>query len=305
MRINNKYQLFYTEAIMPASVIPSISRIKSIFENLSLDDFIDLINTIMSSNDHETFNIFLYYVILFRKMKHMQSFINSEKFDTGMLEKLILFTHGYCTIYGYTLERILDEILYFIDNRRLLELTINSRYISRDKLFLFYILSKFDTEMLNQYFQKVRNTSDFIDYFLKLPEDIMRSIISRNYKLFQYIMILMAEHEYDKKYTQSFFEKYKEDIDQFSKLNDVIRRYKKTVNIEEEKKLPFSKRDMSRISFIVNKIREMPNPKKAIEYFNSEKIFADTQEKQIITSIIFDPIFRNVFKFYDKLFKIQ
>jgi hypothetical protein len=304
MKINNKYQLFYTEAIMPASIIPSMNRIKKIFENMSLDEFIDLINTIMTNNDHETFNTFLYYVILFRKMKHMQLFINSDKFDIGMMEKLILFTHGYCTIHGYTLERVLDEILYFIDSKRLLEITLHSKYITRDKLFLFYILSKFDTEMLNQYFKKLRNTSEFIDYFLKLPEEIMRSIIARNYKLFQYIMLLMAENEYDKNYTQTFFEKYKEDIEQFSKLSDIIRKYKKRIDIEEEKKLPFNKRDMARISFIVNKIREMPNPKKAIEYFDSEKVFADVEEKQIISTIIFDPLFRNVFKYYDKLFEI-
>ncbi|MBN2401371.1 MAG: hypothetical protein JXN64_03135, partial [Spirochaetes bacterium] len=259
MQIKDKYQLFYTEAIMPSSVIPSINRIKSIFENMSLDEFIELINKIMANNDHETFNIFLYYVMLFRKMKHMQSFINSDKFDIGMLEKLILFTHGYCTIHGYTLERVLDEILYFIDNKRLLELILYSRHISRDKLFLFYILSKFDSEMLDQYFKKLRDTSEFIDYFLKLPEEIMRSIIARNYKIFQYIMLLMAENEYGKIYTQTFFEKYKEDIEQFSKLSDIIRKYKKSINIEEEKKLPFNKRDMARISFIVNKIREMPN----------------------------------------------
>lgn len=303
MQIVDKYQLFYTEAIMPASVIPCINRIKTIFENMSLDEFIDLINTIMAKNDHETFNVFLYYVILFRKMKNMQSFINSDKFDTGMLEKLILFTHGYCTIHGYTLERVLDEILYFIDSKRLLELILYSKHISRDKLFLFYILSKFDTEMLNQYFKKIRDTSEFIDYFLKLPEEIMRSIIARNYKIFQYIMLLMADNEYGKTYTQTFFEKYKEDIEQFSKLSDIIRKYKKNIDIEEEKKLPFNKRDMARISFIVNKIREMPNAKKAIEYFDSEKIFADDQEKQIISSIIFDPLFRNVFTYYDKLFE--
>ena len=304
MQINDKYQLFYTEAIMPASVIPSINRIKTIFENMSLDEFIDLINTIMANNDHETFNVFLYYVILFRKMKNMQSFINSDKFDTVMLEKLMLFTHGYCTIHGYTLERVLDEILYFIDSKRLLELILYSKHISRDKLFLFYILSKFDTEMLNQYFKKIRDTSEFIDYFLKLPEEIMRSIIARNYKIFQYIMLLMADNEYGKTYTQTFFEKYKEDIEQFSKLSDIIRKYKNNINIEEEKKLPFNKRDMARISFIVNKIREMPNAKKAIEYFDSEKIFADDEEKQIISSIIFDPLFRNVFTYYDKLFEI-
>jgi hypothetical protein len=49
--------------------------------------------------------------------------------------------------------------------------------------------------MLNRYFLKIKNTNDFIESFVKLPDDVMKSIISRNYHLFQYIMIMMAEVE--------------------------------------------------------------------------------------------------------------
>lgn len=303
MTINDidKFQIFYTEAIMQDSSFPQITRIKPIFENITLDEFIELVEKIFNEHDYELTQQFLYFLILFRDMKHIQDYINSERFTLEMLERFIIFTFGYCTIHEHSTERVLDEILFFLNDERLLDLAINSSFINHDKLILFLILSKFDINMLNRYFLKIKNTTDFIENFVKLPDEVMKSIISRNYHLFQYIMIMMAEVETTQKISAVFMNRYHEDIKQFSRLSDILRKYRENNVLEKEKELPFNKRDMSRLSFLVNMVRELPDPVRAVDYFNGERVFIDEMEKNIVLAVVTDPLLKNIFRNYNVL----
>ena len=297
----SKFQLFYLEAIMHDSSLPHINKIRPLFENMTLDEFIEMVKTVFSKNDYELTQQFLYFLILFRNMQHIQNYINSDKFTIEMLEKFIMFTFGYCAIHDHSAERVLDEILFFLTNEKLLELAINSKFVQQDKLILFLILSKFDLNMLNKFFLKNKNTDDFIKHFVKLPEEILKSIISRNYHLFQYIMIMMAEIESTQTISADFMNKYSDDIKQFSRLSDIIKKYRENNNLEKEKDLPFNKRDMSRLSFLVNMVRELPDPVRAVDYFSGEKIFIDDMEKSVVLAIVTDPMLKNIFKNYNMI----
>ncbi|HOP30871.1 MAG TPA: hypothetical protein P5120_12160 [Spirochaetota bacterium] len=294
-----RFQLFYTEAIMQDSSFPQINKIKPVFEKITLDEFIELVERIFKEEDYELTQQFLYFLILFRDMKHLQDYINSERFTLQMLERFIIFTFGYCTIHDHSTERVLDEILFFLNDERLLDLALNSAYINHDKLILFLILSKFDINMLNRYFLKIKNTTDFIEHFVKLPDEVMKSIISRNYHLFQYIMIMMAEVETTQKVSAEFMNRYHEDIKQFSRLSDILRKYRENNNLDKEKDLPFYKRDMSRLSFLVNMVRELPDPVRAVDYFNGERVFIDEMEKNVVLAVVTDPLLKNIFRNYN------
>ncbi len=295
----NHFQLFYLEAIMQDSSFPQINKIKPLFESITLKEFIALVDQVLGKNDHELAQQFLYFLILFRDMPHIQSYINSEQFTIEKLERFIIFTYGYCTMHGHSTERIIDEILFFLNNDRLLDLALHSKFINNDKLLLFLILSKFDIDMLNRYFAQVRNTAEFIRYFVKLPDIVLRSIISRNYHLFQYIMLMMAETDSGADMSGGFFEKYREDIRQFSRLSDILRQYRERTDFEKEKNLPFQKRDMSRLSFLVNMVRDLPDPVKAVDYFSGERVFIDEMEKNIVLAVVTDPLLKNIFRNYD------
>lgn len=299
---SDKFNLFYAQAILNDKQIPPVNEIETIFEDLTLDEFISIMRRILNNNDGDTFRLFLYYIMLFRRMEHLQQYINSNNFDIDLLENLVMFAFGYCTLWGYTTERILDEIFYFLSNKRLLELTLTSKYISRDKGLLFYMLTKLDTDSLNRYFSQCRNASEILQYFSKLPNEVMKSIIARSYHLFQYIMIMMAEDESAQIYIKDFYDKYKTEIEQLSRLNDIIKEYKDKADLEKERNLPFQKRNMDRITFLVNKIREMPDSQKAVEYFSGENMFADDQEKLIVKAIVCDPLFKDTFHYYDQMF---
>lgn len=295
----NRYQLFYIEGILSDSSFPQINRIRPIFANITLDEFIKLVDKVFSAEDYEVAQQFVYFLMLFRDMKHIQDHINSDKFTIDKLERLLMFIFGYCTMYDHSIDRVLDEILFFLDNKKMLDLALNSSFINQDKLILFMILTKFDTDMLNKYFSKIKDIQGFIDSFIKLPDVVLRSIISRNYHLFQYIMLMMAEVDSGKSFSAEFINRYSLDLKQFGKLSDILKQYRSRTDLDKERDLPFDKRDMQRLSFLVNMIRDLPDPKKAVEYFSGERVFIDDMEKSVVLAIVTDPMLKNIFKNYE------
>ena len=92
-----------------------------------------------------------------------------------------------------------------------------------------------------------------------------------------------------------FMDKYKGIIDEFSTMVDIIMKYHSEVDLSTEKNLPFNKRNMKRISFLVNTLRSMPNREKAIEYFAEEQVFVDEYERQVIEAFVSDPLLKDTF----------
>lgn len=299
----SRFQLFYIEAIMNDSSFPMVNRVKTIFENLSLDEFLGFVEKVFSVDDYEVSHQFFYFLILFRDMKHIQDHMNSERFSFEMLEKFIIFTFGYCGMHDNSTENIMDDVLSFFNNEKLYELAMKSDYVKNDKLLFFLMISKFDAGMLDRFFSETSDKSAIINYFLKLPENVLRGIISRNYHLFQHFMLMLSEADSTRHVSSDFIEKYQSDIRLFSRLNDLILRYRETVDFEKERGLPFSLRNMSRLHSLVSMVKEMPDPVKAIEYFSGEQVFIDEMEKKIVHSVVTDPTMKNIFSRYDMQMK--
>ncbi|MBN2435859.1 MAG: hypothetical protein JXK07_11400 [Spirochaetes bacterium] len=295
------FEKYLAKAVMKDDELPSIRKIEGFFKGLSEEELISLIDTVISSNDHDEFQLFLYYLLLFRENQNIQKFINSPRLNIELLERVVLFTYGYCTLKDYPTEVIFDEILYFVDQQRLLSLLIDGKFVHRDKLLLLYVLSKLDSNSIKIYFEEKKTILDFISFFIKLPDELVRSVIMKNYSLFQYIIVMSVEHIRDET-VHAFFIKYQQDMDQISKLNDMLRNYQKKANLEKERSLPFEQRDMNRISFLVNRIRELPDSVKAIEHFDAEGAFADSVEKQMVKTIVLDPFFVSMFRNKQSLF---
>lgn len=301
-----RFEINYLKHMLDDSAMPPISQLKPLFERATKEEFISVIQSITDTNDRTLFEQLLYYMVLFRDMTNVQEYLNDPDVPVSVVEKLILYTHGHCALKGYSVESVLDEVLYFLKPKRLLALLLESSHISRDKLFSFFILTKLDRPSLDIYFSKKTDVEEIIKAFMKLPRAIMKSIITRNYRLFQYIMLMLVETGSVDEKVQMFYENYRNEIEELSRLSDVIRKYKKQVNLEEEKTLPFDKRNMARISFLVNKIREMHDPEKALSYFEGEKVFADEDEKDLLREIVTNPLFKETFLVsYDTFFSAE
>jgi len=298
----DKYILLYLDSVTNGESLPEFKKLHELFCSMDQREFLETIETVMSSTDRSSFTMLLYFIIIFRDIDIIKKTLNDPATSIEILEKLVMFAMGHCHLRGYTTERILDDILGFVSEEKLLDLILNSKHISRDKLLLFFILTKLDNNALNKFFMKQKDLGLFIESFLRLPDDVMRSIINRNYRLFQYLMVMMAEEVNTNENLKSFYSKYQADIEQLSQLGDVIRSYKSKVNLDDEKSMPFNSRNMGRISFLVNKVRSQPDPFKAIEYFDGEGMFADKNEKSIIYEVVTNPVYKNTFLHYDAIF---
>jgi hypothetical protein len=117
-------------------------------------------------------------------------------------------------------------------------------------------------------------------------------------------MLMIAETASEEYSTEEFYRKYSEDISQFSRLNDLVRNYREKINHDDDRDKPFQQRDMTRISFLVNMVRDLPDPGKAIEYFYGEGIFIDETEKTMVHAIVTSPLLKNTFVNYDRTFDI-
>ena len=299
----DKFQIFRDEVILNDSILPSVNKIRYIFEDITLDEFIVFIDNIFSSDDFDLTQMFIYYFFMFCDMEHVQEYVNSEKFTVDRLEKLILYTFGYCTMNELTTDRIMDKILVFLNKNKLMELALNSEVINNDKYMLFMVLTKFDTEMLNKYFLKIRDVSGFIEFFIRLPDNVLRTIISRNYHLFQYIMLMMSEIGTLGTLSAEFIKRYSLDLQQFGKLDDILRKYRNHSNLDIDKNLPLQKRNMHRLAFLVNMVRELSDPVKAVEYYSGENVFIDELEKSFVLAVATDPMLKGIFRKYESLRK--
>lgn len=299
---DNTYKLSYLESVMNGDSMPQISRIQDLFSSMDRHEFLQSVQTIVSTQDASSFHMLLYYIILFRELPLIRDTFNDPETPIDLLENLVMFAIGHCGLQGFSTERILDEILGFLSKERLLALILESSHVSRDKLLLFFILTKLTNDELNQYFSRQKDISAFVECFLRLPDEVMKSIIARNYHLFQYLMVMMSERIEADDSLKKFYAKYHSDIEQMSLLGDVIRKYKSQADLAYEKNLPFGERNMGRISFLVNKIRTLPDVARAIEYFEGEGLFADEKEKHLISEIVTNPMFRNTFQHYDTIF---
>ena len=295
--------MFYGRIIAENS-FPRINEIEQLFKNIQEDEFIELAHKAMISMDHEITQQLLYFVILFRDMPHINKYVNSEKIDTAFIEQLVMFSYSYVMLYDYSIEKVIDDMLSFIQDEKLLKLVYESELIYNDKLLLFFILSKFQVELLDKFFATIKDISAFVNYFITLPEDILNSIVSRNYRLFQYIMVMMSESA-QSSIDSGFYNKYKANIEIFSKLNDLIRAYKNDTNPATCPPEMNRKHSPQRISYLVNMVRKSPDIRRALEYFEGENIYMDEKEKTIIAAILTDPFLKDIYKTIESSENIQ
>lgn len=266
---------------------PDLKRIREVFHNASDDEYVAFADFLVSGNQTERFKFFMYYILLFRDDQRVQGIINSDRVSVGMLEHLVLYAYGYAVMKKIPPDRVLDDILYFLSEERLLELCVAAEHMSRDFLFVIFILTRLPVAKIDEFFSKSPHTKRIIHSFTVLPDRLIREIIYRNVVLFDFILSVMPVF-LDEKSANDFRNRYDELIEKMRELNNLIMMYKTGREVYPNKK------ELSRIAILVTIMTKYSDIN--MDIFNDHTFLTSRRELEIARAVAKDPMFVNLLK---------
>ena len=168
--------------------LPELTRVLEAFESADDYAFNGYATYLLENNLKEEFELFLYYLTLFRTNERVQHLLNMNNTPVKLIEHLIMFSYGYITNKGRPVDDVYDDLLNYLSYDKLLQLLTESTHIKRDKMLLFFLLTKLDTKYIDLFFGRCPDVEKTVRSFLFLPEESIYQIIYRNVSLFEYIL---------------------------------------------------------------------------------------------------------------------
>lgn len=282
--------IFQFGDIVRANKVPQLTLIHEVFINTSPSDFNTYLDQLIESNQKQVFESLLYYMLLFRDSREIQNMLNHETMKPDAVEKLIMYCYGYMSYMGKSPDRILDDILFFLSQDKLLDVIMNTAHISRDYLIVVYILTKFDVKHLDEYFQKSSRSKELIKVFISMPPQIVYEVIYRNVNFFEYIIMLIPVY-YGKEMVAPFYEKYQTEIQTMKEIDKSLRAYNKSL---EENNSNYGL--MVRLSMIIHVMEKVKSSPLSIENYMQSNIFASDFEKRLAYEIQSNPVYVDLFQ---------
>lgn len=269
--------------------LPKVNFIKSIFIVADENDYTNYIEYLINGNYKTEFEQFLYYIILFRDTPEIQKILNSDKIKINLLEHLVMYAYGYTIMKEGSPDKVLDDLLFFLSEDKLLKLCLESSHLSRDFLFVVFILSKLSIRKIDEYFTKTEYAHKIIKTFAILPQSQIHEIIYRNTVLFDYLITLMPSH-LDEHIASDFFNKYSGLITQMHEINNLIRQYKSNRETTPERQ------DLTRIAILVAIMTKYDSTNLDINFLGDNEFMTSSEDKIIAYEITTNPLYVDVLK---------
>lgn len=266
---------------------PDLKKIRDVFVKATGEEYLEFTRFLVRGNQADRFKLFMYYLLLFRDDQKIQGIINSEQVSIEMLEHLVLYSYGYAIMKKITPDNVLDDILYFLSDDKLLSLCIDSEHMSRDFLFVIFILTRLPVAKIDEFFSKSPYTKNIIHSFTIIPDKLIREIIYRNVVLFDFILSVMPVY-LDEQASIAFSKKYEELIEKMRELNSLIMMYKTGREIYPNKK------ELSRIAILVTIMTRYSDIN--MDIFNDRNFLTSRKDLEIAKAISKDPMFVNLLK---------
>ncbi|MDA3901255.1 MAG: hypothetical protein PF637_12145 [Spirochaetes bacterium] len=269
-----------------------INEMKSSLSQLSPEEFNTIVTELLENDGSELFELFNYYLILFKDINKIRELLGSPIISLDVLEKILLISYTRASIQGVNEDQSLDNILIFINQSRYLDLLLNSDIISKDRMLSYYLLTKLDRQGIDTFFNSNPSINDFLNGFIQLPERTIKTILLRNPDLFGYISLFLKTMESKK--AESFIQKFKVEIEAMESTKRIVLEISDHYNLDNEKKLPLSQRNKERLSEIIRKVKSMNNIFNTIYTLEHEGVIIDEIERALIMEIMQNPVFKDI-----------
>jgi hypothetical protein len=286
---------FSLERVLESSSMPPLSEVRNVFATATTEDFAEYTVHLVSHNRKRQFEEFLYYMLLFRDDTVLQKLLNDGEIPVAILEYLVLYSYGYALEKQGNPDRIMDDLLYFLSQERLLALVTDSENISRDYLLVLFILTKMETKYIDIYFGDTGRVKRIIRAFAALPDATVYEIIYRNAFLFDFIMSVMPVYA-DEATVERYNGRFSAEITRMREINRLVRTYK---NREEGWGGPECHDIIERMALLVSILERAGSSRLSLDQYKDAGVFASDTEKLLAYEILANPLYR------DTLLKIR
>lgn len=269
-----------------------INEMKTTLSRLTPEEFNTIVITLLDKDGSELFELFNYYLILFKDIDKIKELLGSPLISIDVLEKILLISYTRAKIQGIEEDQALDNILIFINQSRYLELLLHSDIISKDRMLSYYLLTKLDRQGIDTFFNSNPSIRDFLNGFIRLPDRTIKAILLRNPDLFGYISLFLKTMENEK--AESFVKQFRVEIEEMEATKRIVLDLSERFNIHNEKKLPLSERNKERLSEIIRKVKSMNNIFNTVYTLEHEGVIIDSVERTLIMEIMQNPVFKDI-----------
>lgn len=222
------------------------------------------------------------YLKLFRDIPSVQDKINDPNFPVTILAKFVIYLMNYSELVGEDRHYFIDKYLSFLSVDRFLELIIESEQLGSDADFLIHAISRLDNQHMDGLLAKsARISKTLTDMFLNSPEEEVKSILSRNPILFDYV-IMFLELDGRNKESENFTESFGHIIETAKQVQQLVKEIKKLNS--EDKSLPRG----DRISHIVSEIMKTEDWNQTFDIMLHNGVFLDQKEQETIKMLLRD-----------------
>ncbi len=271
-----------------------VNHLMSLFLKLTPETLRSMIEKVRYLEDSELTAQCMYYLILFRREKHIHTLFESHTLPLEVIEYLIMSLYGWALREEQSDYRLITDLLSFFDQETYMKLLLDSKLISRDDLLIYYIVPKLNRLNLEEYFNTREDISHFLNAFMALPDDLRTGILKENTDFYGYISMILASSGRNITLSNYTMDKKHESIHKTQNLiMDIVAHF----DMEKESSLPINQRNQLRIGKIVNLIRKFDSSN-IIEVMKKEGVIIDSEEESLIHEILYNPLFKDLLKKY-------
>lgn len=277
-----------------------VNSTRSFLTNLTAEKFIDLIE---KNQNFPSFQQWMnYYLWLFRNEEEFQLIISEPKFPTKYLVQFIYYSLGKWISGDNEPDEFFMEIATLFTPEKCLQILIEENIVELDVNLALAFISNLDEAGINIYFDRTGNRNDetnfFYDLFSELEDSMIKSFFIKNPELYTYIL-QMFKREKDKseihqKKFENFVQKFKVDLEIIDLTLDIKEKVLQKFDLEKEKSVPCSQRNLSRLVGIINALKGNKNASDIVQILYRQKTIIDREEKELIRSILTDDYMRNM-----------
>ncbi len=277
-----------------------VNSTRSFLINLTAEKFIDLIE---KNQAFPSFQQWMnYYLWLFRNEEEFQQIISHPSFPTKFLVQFIYFSLGKWISGDNEPDEFFMEIATLFSPDKCLQILIEENIVDLDVNLALALISNLDEKGINFYFDRTGNRNDetnfFYDLFSELDDSMIKSFFIKNPELYTYILQMFKKEkdkseEHQKKY-ERFIEKFKVDLEIIDLTLYIKEKVNQKYDLEKEKTLPCSQRNLSRLVGIINALKGNKNANDIVQILYRQKTIIDREEKELIRSILTDEYMRNM-----------